>query len=502
VEGADGYEVWLLDIPSTTNKKIVFTNVLDERELYTFHRTSNWIGTVHWKIRALRYDRDGDQRQNGFPAVTYGPWSDTYVSTNGAVAGEPIQLVGTLSDVMTAAPLQADASAHKLMPAFLFKGDQALDGTSAELFRVRVFSDRRCLNEVFTGALVGGPAYAPRPFSGPLNLPGTLASISGARGAYLPPGTEPEGFSLDGLHIGPTEALPPSTPTVAVPMDSDTDPGGLLGSGAGAPTQITVSAGLGAPVDLWDTESDPAQGYWWTVVAVQPVEPGALSTNLSAATSAAATSVPVLNGAGFATGDVVQIGNPSNQETATVISSSGLALTFAAALKFAHGPGEAVVRSGAGVRYQDLELAQEVCKAKRVARFSKNSEPALTTGGELFATGLSSRGKLISARRTSTFYGPPLVAWTPAMAATSYEVQWSKTRYPFNPEPDPGNSGAPGRMTLGTAAILPLAPGTWYYRVRGFNYSLPTNAQQMSWSDAARIVVAKPTFQVVGGGGK
>jgi hypothetical protein len=57
-------------------------------------------------------------------------------------------------------------------------------------------------------------------------------------------------------------------------------------------------------------------------------------------------------------------------------------------------------------------------------------------------------------------------------------------------------------MTLGTAAILPLAPGTWYYRVRGFDYSLPTNAQQMSWSDAARIVVAKPTFQVVGGGGK
>ena len=113
------------------------------------------------------------------------------------------------------------------------------------------------------------------------------------------------------------------------------------------------------------------------------------------------------------------------------------------------------------------------------------------------ASALAAPGGLKSnVRNAST----AVLSWAPVGKATSYEVQWSKTRYPFNPEPDPGNSGAPGRMTLGTAAILPLAPGTWYYRVRGFNYSLPTNAQQMSWSDAARIVVAKPTFQVVGGG--
>jgi hypothetical protein len=55
-------------------------------------------------------------------------------------------------------------------------------------------------------------------------------------------------------------------------------------------------------------------------------------------------------------------------------------------------------------------------------------------------------------------------------------------------------------MVLGTSTVLPLGPGTWYYRVRGFNYTLPTGAQQMSWSDPARIVVAKPRFQLVGGG--
>ena len=25
--------------------------------------------------------------------------------------------------------------------------------------------------------------------------------------------------------------------------------------------------------------------------------------------------------------------------------------------------------------------------------------------------------------------------------------------------------------------------GTWYYRVRGFDYNLPTGVQQMGWSD-------------------
>jgi hypothetical protein len=78
-----------------------------------------------------------------------------------------------------------------------------------------------------------------------------------------------------------------------------------------------------------------------------------------------------------------------------------------------------------------------------------------------------------------------------------YEVQWSKKGYPFKPEPNPQNDNALGTLTLGTSTVLPLKPGTWYYRVRGFNFALPTGAQQMSWSDPARIVVAKPKFRVV-----
>jgi hypothetical protein len=499
VEGAGGYEVWLIDVPTT--HKVVFTNVLDEREFYTFHRTSSWTSTVRWRIRALRYDRDPDQRRNGIPAVGYGRWSDVYSSSNPMyTGGGPTKPIGTLSDVFSAAH-DDNARAHKLMPAFLFSGDQTKDGRSAELFRIYVSTDRDCLNTVFTSTVFGGPAYAPRPYAGPLNLPTTTAGIAAARAAYLPAGSEPDGYMLDGESVRATEKLTASSPTVAVPWDSDTDPGGLLAAGPTAPAQIKAGTDLGAPVDLWDTESTVSRGYWWTVVPVVAETPGLLSTNLTASSAVGATAVSVLSSAGFATGDVVTIGNGSNQETATVVSTTASTLSVAAALKFAHGPGE-LVQSGSGsLRYRDLELPQDVCtQPDRVARFAKNSEPALTASGELFATGLSSGGRLISARRASTFYGGPLVAWAPAMGATAYEVQWSKKAYPFKPEPNPANANAPGTLTLGTAAVLPLTPGTWYYRVRGFNYSLPTNAQQMSWSDPARISVAKPKFKLVGGG--
>lgn len=489
IEGADGYEIWFLDVNNPNPKKeVVYTNVLDEREFYTFHRDTKWTGSVRWRIRALRADNERSKRQNGVPVVTYGPWSSPYISSNPQYKGGPIQLIGTVSDVVSTS---ASSETHKLMPGFVFSGDQAIDGTSAELFRVYVFTDRSCLNRVYTSALVGGPAYAPRPY-GPLQIPSSPAA---ARSTYLPDGAEAQSYTYDFEPVQSTESLPQATPTTAVPDDSDTDPGELATAPPAAPQQITVSGNLGAPVDLWDTQS--IGGYWWTVVPVGIVVPGALSTNLSAPGAlVGATTISVVNSAGLSTGDVLVVGNATNQDNVTVVSVSGSIVTLAAPLKFAHGSGEPVVRSGGTPFYRDLELPQEVCAApyNRVARFTKNSEPSLTAAGELFATGLSRKGKL---RTDSPFYGYPMVAWTPALGASAYEVQWSKTRAPFNPRPNPENENAPGTMTLGTAAVLPLAPGTWYYRVRGFNYSLPTNAQQMAWSDPAKIVVLKPQFTVV-----
>jgi hypothetical protein len=382
------------------------------------------------------------------------------------------------------------------MPAFTFSGDQASDGTSAELFRVYVFTDQQCLNRVFTGAVVGGPAYAPRPF-GPLSLPASPTSLPAARASYLNDGSEPESFTFDGLKIQSTELTASATPTTAVPADSDSS---STTSPAAGPQQIQIGSGvLGAPVDLWDTDW-PGSGYYWTVVPVEAVSPGALKTSTAAVTAIGALNVGVTSAVGFSSGDTVLLGNASNQEPVTVITVNGDSLALAVPLHSAHGAGEPIVRTGGNLRYQDLELAQDVCAAGRWARFGKSSEPALTAAGELFASGLSPKGLLTSGTNSQAFYGSPLVAWTPALGATVYEVQWSKKRYPFKPEPNPHNQNALGTIVLGTSTVLPLKPGTWYYRVRGFNYGLPTGAQQMSWSDPARIVVAKPRFRVVGGG--
>jgi len=492
VEGADGYQVWLIDIPKM---EVVFTNVLDEREFYTFHRTPSWTSTIRWRIRAIRADNQKSARQNGLPAIGYGPWSPVYSSSNPAYVGGPIQLGSTISDVVSSG--DSSAPAHRLMPGFSFSGDTAIDGTKAELFRVYVFTDRECLNRVFASAVIGGPAYAPRPY-GPLALPTTGSAIPDARAAYLSDGKEPDSYTFDGGKVGTTESAAAAAPTTAVPADSDSTSGTAPAAG---PPQISITGDLGAPVDLWDTDW-PSSGYYWTVVAVAAESPDPLRTTTSDVTALGISSIGVVSAAGFASGDTALIGNASNQEAATIISASGGKLTLSAPLKSGHGPGEPVTRTGGSLRYQDLELPQDVCAPpyNRVARFGKNSEPSLTAAGELFASGLSPSGRLTAGRTSSAFYGPPLVAWTPALGASVYEVQWSKTRYPFKPEPNPQNAGALGTMTLGTSVVLPLSAGTWYYRVRGFNYTLPTGAQAMSWSDPARIVVAKPRFRVVGGG--
>lgn len=492
VEGADAYEVWLIDIPK---KEVVYTNVLDEREFYTFHQDAKWTGTIRWRIRAWRIDNNAQNRANGLPAVGYGPWSPVYLSSNPAYPTGSIKLIGTVSDVYSTGSSSSDA--HRLMPAFLFSGNQAMDGTQAELFRVYVSTDSACLNTVYVGAIVGGPAYAPRPY-GPLPLPVSGDQIPAARASYFGnDGPEPQGYMFDGSKVQTTESMAPASPTTAVPSDSDT--GVTSTTSTSGPPQITGLTDIGAPVDLWDTDW-PSGGYYWTVVPVEALSPNSVNTSVSLPGSAVnATSVPVASGLDFATGDTVLVGTTGNQEAATITGVTATTITFAASLKFAHGPGEPVVRTGGNLQYRDLELPQDVCAAGRVMRFGKESEPSLTAAGQLFASGLSSSGQLTSARTTSRFYGNPLVAWTPAFGAYAYEVQWSKTRYPFRAQPDPQNANALGTMTTGTSAVLPLTPGTWYYRVRGFDFSLRTGAQQMSWSDPAKIVVAAPRFKILPG---
>jgi hypothetical protein len=511
VEGAAAYEVWLVDIPKFVS---VTSNVLDERDFYTFHESASWTGTVRWRIRAIRDDvlyggTTGTSRYNQIPAASTGPWSPIYSSTNPAFTGGPIKLGGTVSDVFSDG---SDGSpAHKLMPAFLWSGNQSLSGAAAELFRVYVFSDKQCLNPVFTGSVVGSPAYAPRPY-GSLILPTTQAAVASARNSYLQDGQEPKGYMNDGTPLVPNEDQTHVTPQASVPgapgdqtTTATTSPGSTTssssssssspGSSRPSPGTIAWSGDFGAPVDLWDTDW-PQSGYYWTVIPVAAVSPGALETSVAGAGAAVGdTDLPVASTNGFQIGDSIDIGEGPNQESGVVAGVGATSLTLGGKLTNNHGPGELVERVGGGLVYMDMELPQDACAAGRVARFGKTSEPALTAEGDLFVTGLSSTGRLTSALHTTAFYGQPLVSWTTALGAEAYEVQWSPTSYPFVAQTYPGATFK-GLMSVTTSAVLPVGPGTWYYRVRGYDYSLPTGVQQMAWSDPVKLVVAKPKFKI------
>jgi hypothetical protein len=504
LEGVRLYEVWFVDIPKFV---VVASNVIDEREFYTFHQSANWTGTIRWRVRALRADvvlggTSGTSRYNQIPAVQYGPWSSVYSSTNPAFAGGQIKLVGTVSDVFSNGV--ANTPAHKLMPGFVWTGNQSLSGQAAELYRVYVFSDKQCLNQVFVGSVIGSPAYAPRPY-GSLTLPTTPAGVALARFNYLNDGTEPKGFMNDWTALTPNEDQPHVLPQSAVagtPGDNSSgssssgssSPSG--GSGGGSAGTVTWSGDFGAPVDLWDTDW-PSSGYYWTVIPVEAFNPGLLETSVvPPGAPKDSTSLPVGSTAGFNVGDAITIGSGATQEAAVVTGITSNALTLGAKLANNHGTGELVVRSGSSLTYHDMELPQDACAAGRVMRFGKSSEPALTSEGDLFATGLSSSGGLTSALHTTAFYGSPLVSWTPALGSEEYEVQWSKTAYPFKAEVVPGGSSK-GMIAITTSAVLPVGPGTWYYRVRGYDFSLPTGVQQMSWSDPVKIVVAKAKFKIL-----
>jgi hypothetical protein len=144
------------------------------------------------------------------------------------------------------------------------------------------------------------------------------------------------------------------------------------------------------------------------------------------------------------------------------------------------------------VVYQDTVLPQDVCANGHFLTFGKSgSTPLLTSGGRPTVTGLSPNGRLLAAASwRPSFYGSPLVTWQPASGAVGYEVQWSKSAYPWR--------AAGSIRTAATSATLPLKPGTWWYRVRGIDPSLPGNGM-LSWSPQVPLQITPPTFSFLVG---
>jgi hypothetical protein len=241
IEGASEYEIYECS-NSTCSKSAgswgksvyVETNVSDMRDWFTFHQDPSWVGTVYWRVRAVRMTYG--TVQDAMPTASDGPWSPVFTSHATPPSAAAITPAETASDVRAkvSAPV-----AHALMPGFAWNGTVSA-GTSYQLYRVYVFSDSECINPVMTGSIVGSPAWVPR-VSGPLALPSSDTGVSQAENPVprgpLGDGTQAS-FDYSGGTVTPNEAY--------------------------SPTWDTAST---AQLDLWDRHW-PSAVYYWTIVPV------------------------------------------------------------------------------------------------------------------------------------------------------------------------------------------------------------------------------------------
>ena len=155
-------------------------------------------------------------------------------------------------------------------------------------------------------------------------------------------------------------------------------------------------------------------------------------------------------------------------------------------------PVEIVQKPDGTLFYRDAELPQDVCDSGngRIGTFGRVGDPVETANNKAFITTLALAGKVksVAASTVPGVYGnTPLVTWSPVLSADKYEVQWSRTQYPFVAVGD--------AVTQATSATLPLAPGVWYYRVRGIDLQV-VKSQSMGWSSVRKLKILKPTFRI------
>jgi hypothetical protein len=268
VEGATGYHVWFLG----PNKRIATkTNVADEREHWTFHQEQAWTGVVRWRVRAVRAKIGATV--NGIPAVSYGPWSKTFVELNPPVSVATMSLSAMASDLYS-----SQATPFRLMPGLAYSGNLALNdqfapGTQRELYRVYVSTDVDCVNIVYRGSIVGSPAWAPRTTGG-LVLPSNTSELLLARAAWIVgDGKNGKTFAVDDAPLTENESLKEDS------TGGSGETGGESGSGSTSEKDIVEEASLSPPlVDLWDN-GWPEHRYFYTAVPVR-IRPSAKDPNV------------------------------------------------------------------------------------------------------------------------------------------------------------------------------------------------------------------------------
>ncbi|HZQ82892.1 MAG TPA: hypothetical protein VFB25_13030 [Gaiellaceae bacterium] len=291
VEGATSYEVLYPQLSGSTAFETT-TNVADEREFWTFRTPP---ASITWRVRAVRYIDDKDLLKNGMPRESFGPWSQLFTSCTMS-ATLPSSTYSCPTSLSPTATPEPDAtisdtwdksikspSAHDLTPGFAWTAslpvnDPFLSTYTSKLpalYRVYIFTDDHCVNQVFAGSVVGSPAFAPRTVGGPLELPQDTTTLATWESFAWPFQTGPEGHSYDAT--GET-VTPNETPGAQV----------STGTSSGSSTTVTSASGSAsgaepAEVDLWDS-GWPNGRYYWTVVPVE-IQPYGVTTATETQTS-------------------------------------------------------------------------------------------------------------------------------------------------------------------------------------------------------------------------
>ncbi len=442
IDGATAYEVLYPDLVPAVSFETT-TNVADEREFFTFHNQLGY-STIHWRVRAIRNIGQFGSSTNGLPAVSYGPWSPVFTTTNAPQTDGTLKPEDTVSDVWDKAGTAV--TAHQLTPGFAWNPSAPVisEGINpgSSLYRVYIFTDKSCVNRVFTGSIVGSPAWAPRTIGGPMPLPQNTQDLGTAGSAppYLT-GAGSEGLAVDATG---QPVVSNETPGSQVGSSGGSSSGsGSSGSSSSSSASASVGAAIGststpAGVDLWDS-GWPSGRYYWTVV---PVSVEFASVKSTSSSSSSGTS-----------------------------GSSG----------------------SQAIAYHDMAVPQDACQSGDSMSFGKVSQPVVTKAGTPYLSGVGSGGRVVSAASPNpVVFASPIAAWQPVIGASKYQVQMSRTLYPWHSAKFVG--------TPATSVVLPVTKfdaGVWYYRVRGIDEDLPKGAQAMAWSTPVRVRVTGNQVSVV-----
>ncbi len=125
--------------------------------------------------------------------------------------------------------------------------------------------------------------------------------------------------------------------------------------------------------------------------------------------------------------------------------------------------------------------------------FGKVSQPIVTAQGKPFVSGIGPKSRSVaSAGPTPVVYRAPIVAWQPVVGATKYQVELSRSLYPWHPVKTVG--------TPATSVVLPISAsqiGLWYYHVRAIDENLPAGARSMAWSTPVAVKVTGNLIKIV-----